>query len=107
MRARWAWAAILALGLTGGAKAQDLSSALTGVKPSNLQFKQVDTSGALRSPISAMNSGSSSRFSLTGIFRKLAAPSPKPIIGVSNIPAQQYPNGFAPSLPINSTVPGR
>jgi hypothetical protein len=104
MRARWAWAVVVALALGGSAGAQDFSSALTGVKPANVTFKQVDTAGVLRSPIATMNTSGTSGFSLTGFFRKLVGPSPKPIIGQSNIPVPLFKNAVMPSLPISSTV---
>lgn len=104
---RWACAGILALALTDRANAQDFQSALTGIKPSDVQFKQVDISGALRATNPVIESGSQNRFSLSNFFRRLTGPSTKTIIGRSNIPAPQYPSAIMPLAPIMSTVPKR
>ena len=105
---RWAFAGLVALALTNGAQAQtngNFSTALTGVNPANIQFKQVDTSGALQLPTgtSQMNS---STFSVSAFFRRLVGSnSATPIIGQSNIPAAQYKAAVSPLPPISSTVP--
>jgi hypothetical protein len=106
-RSRWAWAGIVALALSGSARAQtsNYSSALTGIKPSDVQFKQVDISGALRAPNGVVSTGSSNGFSLSNFFRKLMGPSPTPVMGRSNIPSAQYPSAVMPLPPVSSTVP--
>jgi hypothetical protein len=101
---RWALAGVLALVLAGGARAQNFQNALTGVKPENVQFRKVDTSATLRAPVTVLNSSSSSGFSLTNFFRRLVAPSPKSIQGMSAVPAPQYKNPFMPLPPVASTI---
>lgn len=106
---RWALPGIFALAIAGSASAQtagNFSSGLTGVSPSAIKFKTIDTSTALQGATGAVNAGTSnSSFSLSGFFRKLVGPSPKQVIGVSNIPAAQYRAAFAPLPPVIGTVP--
>jgi hypothetical protein len=105
---RWAFATMVALALSNGAQAQtngNFSTALTGVNASNLQFKPIDTSGALQLP-SGTSQMSSSTFNVSGFFRRLVGMnSATPIIGQSNIPAAQYNPAVSPLPPILSTVP--
>jgi len=89
--------------LMGSASAQDYSSALTGVKPSDVKFKTIDTSSVLRTP-SMTTSSLGQTFSLTNFFRKFTGPSTKPVRGVSAIPKAQYRSPVTPRLPTSSQV---
>jgi hypothetical protein len=109
---RWAFVGVLALALTDRAQAQTnigpiQPNALTGIKPSDVQFKKVDTTSLLRAPIPAANTAGTNSFSLTGIFRRLTGTGTTPIMGRSNIPAPQYQSAVTPLLPVMSTVPLR
>ena len=104
---RWACVGLFALAFSGNVRAQGSpQTALTGVSPSKMIFKKVDTSDVLRSPTGAMSSGASG-FSLTSFFRRLTGPGNKTIMGRSDVPAPRFGNPIKPMLPFNSTVPTR
>jgi hypothetical protein len=99
---RWAFAGALALALAGDGQAQDYSSALTGVNPSSVTGKRIDTSGAISgTPVLSGAAGNS--FSLSSFFRRMTGFG-APIMGGSSVPVPTFSNPVAPSLPINSTV---
>jgi hypothetical protein len=100
-KAKWIVGAVLAFSFAGLAAAQQFQSALTGVRPSDVQFRKIDTSGAIASP--SLTSMGQSRFSLSSFFRRLnpfAPSTPARIV----VPRQQYPSAFDPLPPINSTI---
>lgn len=95
-------AGLIALALAPNARAQNFQSAISGVKPSDVQFKKVDTSGAIGGTSSLTTIGKSP-FSLTGFFRRITGlGQPKSVI--APVPAPQYKSSFTPLPPINSTV---
>jgi hypothetical protein len=93
---------VFALALAGDAHAQNFQSALTGVSPANIQFKQIDLSGAVAGT-PALPSAGGSGFSLTNFFRQVVGLGPT-LSGSSTIPAPRYSNAYNPLPPINSTV---
>ena len=102
---RWAFVGVFALALTGSVHAQGSpQTALTGVKPSDLQFKKVDTGEVMRSANGAMNTAGASGFSLTSFFRRLTGPGNKTLMGSSAIPPPRFSKPVQPQLPVNSTV---
>lgn len=104
---RWACVGLVALAFSGNVRAQGSpQTALTGVSPSKMVFKKVDTGEVLRSPNGAMSSGASG-FTLTNFFRRLTGPGPQTFRGRSDVPAPRFANPITPALPINSIVPKR
>jgi len=103
MRAsKWVCAGALALTLSSSALAQNFQSSLTGVKPSEVTFKKIDVANVANG-VPALPSSMESRFSFTGIFRKITNFG-STTRGSSNIPQQQYPNIIEPRRPISSQV---
>lgn len=106
-RLRWALLGFVVLAMGNSANAQSFANGLTGIKPSDVQFKQIDIPKTLMAPQATTQNIGPSRFSLSNLLRPFVGPSTKPVRGSSIIPNQQYPNAYNPLPPINSTVPGR
>jgi predicted Zn-dependent protease len=115
-RARWLMLGIFALAMCGVAAAQSanvpqgsFSSALTGIRPTDVQFKQIDTAALARAPVNTLQQTGQSRFSLTNFFRKMFMPTAKPTRGVSplpdpqSVPGWQFPN--SPIKPVQPVIP--
>ena len=99
---RWAFLAVVALVFANNASAQNFQSALTGIKPSDVQQRKVDTANAMGG-VAQLSSVGQPRFSLTSFFRKITTFGGT-TLGRSNIPNQQYNNAYKPLQPVNSTV---
>jgi hypothetical protein len=107
-RLRWALLGVLALVATESAQAQtagNFQTALTGVSPSAIQFKPIDTTNAMQGASGVVTAGTSNSLSINSFFRRFLGLGSAPVRGVSNIPAAQYRAVFAPLPPISSTVP--
>ncbi len=103
----WAVLAMLALGATSQAKAQNAnpisSSALTGITPAAIKFTPIDLSAATAPALAPVNAATTNWFSLSGFFRNMPSLS-MPTLGSSNIPTPSFSNPVMPLPPINSTV---
>jgi len=115
-RARWLMLGVFSLAMCGVAAAQtanvpqgSFSSALTGIRPTDVQFKQIDTTGLLRAPVNTLQQTGGSRFSLTNFFRKMFMPSASPTRGVSPLPDPQKVPGWqfsnSPIKPVQPVIP--
>ena len=114
--ARWSLAAALALAVGGLAHGQGanipqfqpagFSSALTGIKPTDVQFRQVDTQALLRAPAPTMTNVSQNRFSFKNLFRNVFSFGGKTVHGVSPLPDPKTVPGWQfPSSPIRPVKP--
>jgi hypothetical protein len=114
-RARWLLLGVLTLGVYGIAQGQNqtlpqgsFSSGLTGIRPTDIQFKQIDTGALSRAPINTVQQTGKSRFSLSNFFRKIFTPSTKPTRGVSPLPAPKDVPGWqfdSPFKPVKPVIP--
>lgn len=100
--AHLAWAGVIALALATDAHAQNFQSAISGIKPSDVQFKKVDTSSAIGGAPSLTEAGQFS-FGLTGLFRKITNFN-RPTPTATRVPTPQYNSRFTPLKPINATI---
>jgi len=98
----WAIAGVCALAMSGTANAQNFQSGLTGVRPSDVTFRQVDT-GSVVQGTPSLPTSMQSRWSFSSFFRKVTNFG-STTRGSSNIPAQQYPNIVEPLRPTSSRV---
>jgi hypothetical protein len=114
-RARWLLLFVLALAVYGTADGQSpslpqgsFSSGLTGIRPTDVQFKQIDTAALSRAPVNTLQQTGKSRFSLSNFFRKMFMPSAKPTHGVSPLPAPKDVPGWkfdSPFKPVQPVIP--
>ena len=119
-RARWSLVGMLALAVGNLANGQGanvpnlqpvgFSSALTGIKPSDVQFRQIDTKGLLRAPVPTIGKATESRSTIKNLFRKVFGFNSKPVQGVSplpdpaTVPGWQFPD--SPIKPMRPQLPG-
>lgn len=92
----------------GNAHAQEFSSGFTGVRPAQIQFKQIDVPGLARStsPVISSTSSPSMFGSLTNFFRSFnLTATGSSIRGNSAIPRPNYRESFTPVLPTVMTIP--
>jgi hypothetical protein len=116
--ARWSLVAVVALAVHGSADAQstnlprgNFSSGLTGIRPTDVQFRQIDTTALTRgtaAPVQNIAQGQSG-FSLGRFFKKLFTFGSNRTTGVSplpnpgTVPGWQFPN--SPIKPMQPIIP--
>src|SRR5262245_58594839 len=119
-RVRWALMGALALAIGNFANGQGanvpnlqppgFSSALTGVRPTDIQFRQIDTNKLLRAPVPAAMNTTQRSSGIGGFFRKVFGFIDKPKRGASPLPDPKTVPGWqfqdSPIKPMKPILPG-
>lgn len=118
-RARWTLAALFALAVCVSADAQSanvpkiapsgFSSAMTGIKPTDVQFRQIDTNKLLRAPGPVVQQVQAKKFSFGSFLRKITGIGSAPVRGVSPLPNPKTVPGWqfqnSPIKPMKPILP--